>query len=104
VARSGQGDYTITLQGSYQRLLGAYITWVESGGDSGGNDMPAAPLMLVLSAGGAGPGTNVTTSGGGTVEVAFADTTAHLQNPSNWVDPVSGEFAILTLELDNSSV
>jgi hypothetical protein len=85
VTRNGAGDFTITLQGTYQRLLGVNVAFVNSAA-------PAAPSFWVKSS-----GTNVGTSGGGTVEVIFnAAGTA--------TDPASGEQALIEIVLSDSTV
>jgi hypothetical protein len=97
VVRNSAGDFTLTLQESYQRLLGIRSVFTNTKALG-----VAAPDMVVAS-----DGTDV--AGAKTIEVVFeqaqmpASTVAGTPIVNAPTDPASGELVILTIELSDST-
>lgn len=80
IKREGAGDYTITLDGPYQRLLTADVKFVVASG------LPASPVAFIRS------------STATTVRIVLTK----LDTPAA-TDPASGETMLLALTLANGS-
>lgn len=84
MVRNSAGNYTITLQDTYNRLLGAHIVLIV------GSGTPAAPLSFIVSEA-------VATTKAIVVQFTAVDGTTA-------TDPASGEQVRISLQLKNSSV
>lgn len=87
IARNTTGDYTITLQDTYQRLLGWDVKF-----QAATTGTAVAPIVSLCTT-----TTNVATSTGGTVRFKTQSATGTA------ADPASGEIMYVSLRLSNSS-
>jgi hypothetical protein len=87
IVRNGTGDYTLTLQDSYQRLVGFDVTF-----QSATTAKAVAPIVSIQ-----GTGTTLGTSTGGTIRF-FTQSAANTA-----ADPASGEVMLIHVALQNST-
>ena len=96
ITRNGLGDYTITLQDTYQRLLVFGVTFVSS-------TTAAAPIAQVKVASNPNSAGSTSAQGLGTGFNAIEFLTFGAQNPLTAADPANTELGIINITLQNSS-
>lgn len=94
IARNGTGDYTLTLQDSYQRLLVAGLTFIS-------NSNAAGPIYQIKVASNPNTAGSAVAQGLGTSFNAIEVLTFSAQGAA--ADPGNTELGIINITLQNSS-